>query len=88
MKPFILASVLALFAIPAQAGSIILPNLFAREYCSMRDLGVNHDDALKVAVSESIIDGEPIKVTINGQTYDADVIKANRAAMERCPRYF
>ena len=63
-------------------------DLFAREYCSMRQMGVNHDEALEVAVAESVIDGEPIKITINGTQYDADVVKANRAAMERCPRYF
>ena len=88
MKPFIFASLLALVSIPAQAGSVILPNIFAREYCAMRSYGVDHDGALEYAVSESIIDGEPIQVTINGKTYDADVIKANRTAMELCPQYF
>ena len=88
MKSFIMIAGALLLAAPAQAGLVILPNLFAREYCSMRQMGVNHDEALEVAVAESVIDGEPIKITINGTQYDADVVKANRAAMERCPRYF
>ncbi len=82
------AVLLGAFAPAAWADLILLPNLFASEYCTMRSYGVNHDEALEVAVRESAIDGTPVKVTINGKTYDADVIKANRAAMERCPQYF
>ena len=66
----------------------MLPNLFAREYCTMRSYGVSHDQALEVAVRESAIDGTPVRVTIDGEEYDADVIKANRTALERCPQYF
>ena len=82
------AVLLGAFAPAAWADLILLPNLFAKEYCQMRQMGVNHEQALEVAVRESAIDGTPIKVTIDGRTYDADVIKANRAALERCPQYF
>ena len=88
MKRFIMIAGAMLLAAPAQAGLVILPNLFAREYCQMRDMGADHSGALEYAVGESVIEGNPVKVTINGVQYDADVVKANRTAMERCPRYF
>ena len=88
MKPLILTTLATLVAIPAQAGLVLLPNLFAKEYCEMRALGVSHDEAITVAVNESAIEGTPIKVTINGKQYDADVVKANRTAYERCPQFF
>ena len=88
MKPFILATLATMVAIPAQAGLVLLPNLFAREYCNMRQLGVSHNEAIEVAVNESAIEGTPIEVTIDGKKYDADVIKANQTARARCPQYF
>lgn len=88
MTKLFLAAALALgAAIPAQAG-ILLPNIFAREYCSFRQMGVDVDGATEHAVRESYIEGDPVRVQVNGEWYDADVIKANRTARERCPQYF
>ncbi len=74
-------------AAPVSAG-VLLPNLFAKSYCEMREVGVDNDGALRWAVSESMIDGEPVRVRVNGRMTDADVVAANRAAMELCPQYF
>ena len=87
MKKLLLATLaLTAFAIPSQAG-VLLPNLYAREYCSMRSMGADTQDAMRVATRASYVEGEAIKVTINGVEYDADVIQANRAARERCPQF-
>ena len=88
MIKYLLTAAALFVAVPAQAGLVLLPHTFANEYCSMRSYGVSHDEALEVAVRESAIEGDPIKVTINGEEYDADVIKANRTALEKCPQYF
>lgn len=82
------AAAAALTSVAPASAAVLLPNLFAKSYCEMRAMGADHDGSLKWAVGESIIDGEPVKVTINGEVYDADVIAANRAAMDRCPQYF
>ena len=88
-KIAILAATAATLASAAPvSAAVLLPNLFAKSYCEMRDSGVDKDGALRWAVSESVIDGEPIKVRVNGRTTDADVVAANRAAMELCPQYF
>lgn len=68
---------------------MILPNLYAREYCSFRRMGVSVEEAIKSATNASYVDnGETsVKVTIDGVQYDADVIRALRTARERCPQY-
>ena len=88
MIKYLLTAAALFVAVPAQAGLVLLPYTFAEEYCTMRSYGVNHDEALEVAVRESAIEGDPIKVTIDGREYDADVVKANRTALEQCPQYF
>ena len=85
MKKLLLATLaLAAFAIPSQAG-VLLPNLYAREFCSMRSMGVSENEAMEVATQAAYVEGEPITVTIDGAQYDADVIQSMRAARERCP---
>ena len=87
MTKFFLATLaIAAFALPSNAG-VLLPNLYAREFCSMRSMGVNEDEAVEVAMRASYVDGEAIKVTIGGKVYDADVLQAMRAANERCPQF-
>ena len=87
MKKLLLATLaITAIAIPAQAG-VLLPNLFAREFCSMRSMGVSEDEAMTVATRASIVSGEAVKVTIDGEQYDADVLQALRAANERCPQF-
>ncbi len=74
------------FAVPASAG-VLLPNLFANEYCEMREIGLSEEDALKVATRKSMISGEPIKVRHNGEMVDEDVLRALNAAYELCPQH-
>ena len=76
-----------LLAGPASFAGQILPNLYAKEYCSMRELGVNEDESRAAAVAASYVSSLPDlpKVTINGKQYDADVVQAYRATNERCP---
>lgn len=85
MKKLLLAALATTaFALPSQAG-VLLPNLYAREFCSMREMGASISDATKVAARASYVSGEAVKVTINGQEFDADVLQAARAAEELCP---
>ena len=86
IKSIITIAALAV-GMPAQAGLVILPNLYAREYCNLRALGVSVEDSRRAAMSESTIDGEPVKVTLNGRQVDLDVIKASQAVADRCPQY-
>ena len=87
MKKLLFATLaIAALAVPAQAG-VLLPNLYAREFCSMRSMGVSEDEAMTVATRASYVDGEAIQVTIDGRVYDADVVQAMRAANERCPQF-
>ena len=75
--------------VPGVQAGVVLPNLYAREYCSFRSLGVNQDEAITAAVEASYVDnGETaVKVTIDGEQYDSDIVRALRAANDRCPQY-
>ena len=84
----LLLSTLAAFALvaPAQAG-VLLPNLYAAEYCSLRDMGVDSMGARRAATDAALIDGTPIKVMRNGEQVDADVLQAVRAVVRLCPQH-
>ena len=89
MKSLLIATagILAAFAtVPASAG-VLLPNLYAREYCTMRQSGVNNEGAAKWAIRQSYISsGTAIKVTLSdGTQVDADVVAAGNAAADLCP---
>ncbi len=87
MKKLLLATLaLTAFAIPSQAG-VLLPNTYAREFCSMRSMGVSEEEAMRVATRASYVEGEAIKVTIDGVQYDSDVVQAMRASRELYPQY-
>ena len=80
-----LALVGSIVGVSATAG-VILPNLYASEYCSFRDLGVSEDEATTAAMDAAYISsGTSPKVTINGVQYDADVVRAVQAANSMCP---
>jgi len=92
MKSLLIATagILAAFAtLPATAG-VLLPNLYAREYCTMRQSGVNNDGAVNWAVERSYLaSGTAIKVTMeDGREVDADVVAADKAAADLCPDYY
>ena len=88
MKKLLLTAALTLIATPATAGQI-MPNLYAREFCSMRDLGVSADEARAAAVASAYVESLPDlpKVTIAGDSYAADVVQAYRAVQDRCPQH-
>ena len=90
MKTIIGSAVIALSALTGSVSqaAVLLPNLYAQEYCSFRQMGASVEDSMSAAVEASMISGEPVKVEINGRMVDADVIRANMAARERCPQYF
>ena len=79
--------VTGLFFIPEAKSGVLLPNLFASEYCSLRSMGVSEDESIVAATDAAYLDnGETaVKVTINGAQYDVDVVKSMRAIAERCP---
>ena len=92
MKSLLIATagILAAFAtVPATAG-VLLPNLYAREYCTMRQSGVNNQGSQEWAVKQSYISsGTAIKVTLeDGTKVDADVVAAGNAAASLCPDYY
>jgi len=75
-----------LFFVPEAKSGVILPNLYASEYCTFRSLGVNQDEAMSAAMDAAYISsGTSPQVTIDGVLYDADVVRAVRAANDRCP---
>ena len=87
MKKLLLATLaIASFALPASA-AVILPNVFADEYCSLRGLGVNEDDALNAATRKALVDGTAVKVEFNGVMVDSDVLRAMQATQRLCPQF-
>ena len=86
--PIALAGLLTLGTLPAQAGIVVLPNLFAKEYCSFRESGFGKQDAIKAALSAASIEGEEVRITRpDGSTTSADTVRAARAIADRCPEY-
>ena len=78
-----------LLAAPASFAGQLMPNLYAAEYCSLRDLGVNKDEARRAAVSAAYVASLPSlpTVTIDGETYGADTVRAFRETKDRCPQH-
>ena len=85
-KLLILASALSFFALPLQA-SIILPSIFAAEFCSLRDRGLSYDDAMEMAVRGSLVEGEPKRVLFEGVLVDEDVLLSYEAMKNTCPQH-
>ncbi len=87
MKSFFLIPAFLLGLAPISQAAVLLPNLYANEYCSLRAMGVNRDGAARAATKASIVSGDPVKVTINGKQMDADVVQAVREVKNLCPQY-
>ena len=85
-KLLILASALSFFTLPLQA-SIILPSIFAAEFCSLRDRGLSYDDAMEMAVRGSLVEGEPKRVMFKGVLVDEDVLRSMESINESCPQH-
>ena len=87
MKKLLLATfAVASFALPASA-AVILPNVFADEYCSLRELGLSEDDALRAATRKSLVEGTAVKVDYKGVMMDSDVLQAMVVTNRRCPQH-
>lgn len=73
------------FAAPAFASQVILPNLYADKYCTLRRVGVQKDEAMTAAIKEASIPGEQNRVMVNGKSIGVDVIAAVEAVTRLCP---
>ena len=92
LTKFIAAITLGLGAtlsvIPAYAGIVVLPNLFAKEYCAFRSEGYGKRDALRAAMDAASYEGEPTTITRpDGSETSVDSVRAARAIADRCPQY-
>ena len=92
MKSLLIATagILAAFAtLPATAG-VLIPEVFAREYCAMRSGGVSNKDSVDWAVERSYLaSGIAVEVTLeDGRKVDADIVAAGKAAETLCPNYY
>ena len=85
-KLLILASAFTFFALPLQAG-VILPSIFAAEFCSLRDRGLSYDDAMEMAMKGALVEGEPKRVMYQGIMVDEDVLKSLEYVRDTCPEH-
>lgn len=73
---------------PAHAGTVI-GEVFAKIYCSLKDAGVSEADAIAAGVSAATVPGNAWRyVTVNGKTYQSDVVLAVRLSLALCPQHF
>lgn len=88
MKKFFILPALVLMALPASAGQI-MPNLYAQEFCELRDMGVSLSEARTAAFSTTYVNSLPDlpTVTVYGVTVTADIVNAYREVSERCPEH-
>ena len=77
---------LSSLTLPAQAG-VLLPSIFAAEFCSLSDRGLRLDDAMSMAAKGSLVDGEPNRVMFQGVEMDEDVLLSYEAIKTTCPEY-
>jgi hypothetical protein len=82
----IVASFVALFAAPVQAGTI-LPHLYAKTFCDLRSVGIDDEGARRTAVMESMISGDNWTMVkrADGSLVRSDIVLAVNVVMERCP---
>lgn len=85
MKPLILVAGL-LLASPAAAQGFY-PNVFGSRFCELRAIGVNADEARKVAMQEAWSQyRQPNYVNYNGKRTPLDVLDASRYIANNCPQ--
>lgn len=67
-----------LVAAPVAAQSIY-PNIAGARYCTLRGMGVSHDEALTIAIRDGYShDRQPVMVTVDGQRRSLDVVEFAR----------
>jgi len=89
MKIIKILPILGLFLSPAAFAGQILPTMYAREYCDLRELGVSKSEAMAAATQTAYVGSLPdaATVTIDGEVYATDVVRAARIVADRCPQY-
>lgn len=83
---FIIPALLAGF-IPTAAEAKLLPYLYAETYCELRSMGATHESSQNAAVERALVNGDDVKVVIDGRTYDYGVVKAIELIDDKCPQY-
>ena len=84
----ILAIAIALLPMPSMAGTI-LPNLYAKTFCELRNVGIDAEGARRTAVQQSMISGDDWTMVkrADGSLVRSDIVLAVNATMQRCPEY-
>jgi hypothetical protein len=75
---------LGALALPGKTG-VLLPSLFAAEFCSLRDRGLGYDESLRMAAKGSHVEGTPKRVPFHGVMVDEDVLLSYEAIKRVCP---
>lgn len=77
--------------LPAEAASAqlkLLGNLAGMRYCQLRSYGVEHREALHVAMRESAVRGTAQYVTLNGEQYQVGILDMNSYIERNCLNSF
>lgn len=84
MKPITLVAAL-LVAAPASAQSFY-PNLYGSRFCELRRMGIDVEEARKVAMTEAWSRYRQVTyVTFQGKLYSLDVLDGARYVVDNCP---
>ena len=78
---------LGFLSIPSASAGQLLPNLYAREFCTLRALGVSKEEARNAAVASAYVSSLPDlpQITVGGSKTSSDVVQAVMAVSKRCP---
>jgi glutaredoxin-related protein len=89
MKSFILSVAAVLVSSPVVFAGQVLPNLYAKEFCTLRDMGIAKDEAMRLAIASSYVNTLPDlpKVTVGGELVSGDAVLCARAVANRCPQH-
>jgi hypothetical protein len=86
MKHLLLAAAITLLAAPASAQ--FYPNLAALRYCRLRQIGVNSQDAMSMAIRENAALHRPTPlVNYRGTWATVDVAEFADVVFKLCPNY-
>lgn len=87
LQSLLLATSLSFVPFVSNAATIY-PHTYADTYCSLRDLGVDRDEARVAAVREAFnAEGVETYVTLDGDKVGMSTIKAIRVVQNICPQH-
>ncbi len=75
---------LGALALPGKTG-VLLPSIFAAEFCSLRERGLGYEQALRVAAQGARVEGKSSKTEFHGVMIDADILRSLEAIEVACP---